>query len=285
MFWIVLIVCLLLSILLYRFFKIPKLGSLVLVNGGVKTGKSTMSVWFATRAYWRAKRKYYIYNYVAYPLLHRLPFKKCKLMQKREYPLLYSNIPLAVKGYTPLTNALIKREKRFRYGSVCYVGEFSLVADSMSFKDGELNERLLLLAKLFGHETKGGMMIVDTQAISDCHFGLRRNLDRYFYIHHLNKFWPFFCVAYVREMRYSEEQSCTNVFNEDIEETMKLVIIPKKVWKLFDCYCYSVLTDDLPVVANPQKVNWWDKKKANKIPSLKKFQTIERKYIQDEEED
>lgn len=73
-----------------------------------------------------------------------------------EKPLLYSNIPLAVDGFTPLTLDLIQRKERFRYGSVIYVCESSLVADSMSFKDPLLNENMLLLNKLIAHETRGG---------------------------------------------------------------------------------------------------------------------------------
>ena len=41
-----------LCIVLYnKFFKIPKLNNVVLVTGGVKTGKSTMSVYFVLKKY------------------------------------------------------------------------------------------------------------------------------------------------------------------------------------------------------------------------------------------
>ena len=54
-------------------------------------------------------------------------------------------------------------------------------------------------------------------------------------------------VAKVQECRYSDDGSTINVNGKDVEETLKSVIIPKRNWKFFDRYCYSVLTDDLPV--------------------------------------
>ena len=139
-----------------RIIKIPKFGNMVLVTGGVKTGKSTMSVWLAYRQYKRQLRKYYICNYVIYPLFKWIPFGIFKRMRRREKPLFYSNIPVAVKNFVPLTLDLIERRKRFRYGSVIYVCESSLVADSQSIKDVLVNEEMLLLNKLIAHETKGG---------------------------------------------------------------------------------------------------------------------------------
>jgi hypothetical protein len=161
-------------------------------------------------------------------------------------PLLYSNIPLAVP-YVPLTQKLIERKERFRYGSVIYINEASLFADSQLVKDMDTNNALLMFNKLIGHELLGGYIIYDTQQIADCHYSVKRCLSNYFYIHHLQKWIPFFLVAYVRECIYSEDGSVTNNFNEDIEDSLVRVIIPKSTWKKFDAYCYSAATDDLPV--------------------------------------
>ena len=54
-------------------------------------------------------------------------------------------------------------------------------------------------------------------------------------------------IAKVQECRYSDDGSTINVNGKDVEDTLKSVIIPKRNWKYFDRYCYSVLTDDLPV--------------------------------------
>lgn len=217
-------------------FKIPKIGSLCLVSGGVKTGKSTLSVAIVRSEYKKRVRQTKIKNF----------FNKMFKKPLIELPLIYSNVPLGMP-YVPLTDDLLQRKTRFVYNSVIYLQEASLVADSQLIRDMDLNERLLLFNKLIGHETKGGVLIYDTQTISDCHYSIKRCLSNYFYIHHLVKWIPFFLIAYVQEYRYSDDNSVIGVNNVDTEDTLKKVIIPKSTWKYFDCYCYSVLTDNLPV--------------------------------------
>lgn len=278
MIWVVLIAILVVLYLVNKMLKIPKFGNMTLVTGGVKTGKSTMTVWLAVRQYWRQLRKYYIYNYVLYPVFHRIPFGVFKRMKLREKPLFYSNIPIAVKNFVPLTRKLIQRQERFTYGSVIYVCESSLVADSQAIKDPLVNEEMLLLNKLIAHETKGGYIFYDTQSIMDNHYAVKRCLSSYFYIHHSLKI-PFFMLSWVRELKFSEDNSAVNTFDDDVEETLRLVIIPKSVWKLFDCYCYSVLTDDLPVVDNVVQVFKYGDKKARKLVTFRDYKSIPKEFI------
>lgn len=223
-------------------FKVPKLNSLVMVTGGVKCGKSTLSVHMAISTYKSNRRKIKFKNF----------FRKMFHKPLQELPLLYSNVPLAI-NYVPLTRDMLLRRERFVYGSVVYIQEASLVADSQLIKDKDLNNQLLLFFKLFGHESKGGTCILDTQCISDVHYSLKRSLSEYFYVHHLVKWIPFFLVAYVVEDRYSDDGTIITTESKDTEENLKRIIIPKRAWKYFDCYSYSVLTDDLKV--NKKLVN------------------------------
>lgn len=278
MFWIILICVIVVLFLVSRVLKIPKLGNMVLVTGGVKTGKSTMSVWLSVRQYYRNLRKYYIYNYVLYPAFHWIPIGAFKRMKLREKPLYYANVPVAVKNFVPLTLDLIERRERFRYGSVIYLCEASLVADSQLIKDPFTNESLLVYCKLIAHETKGGSIFLDTQSIADLHYGWKRCLSTYLYIHHMRKI-PFFCLCWVRELIYSDDNSAVNTFQTDVEDTLKLVVIPKSVWKMFDCYCYSVLTDHLPVVDEVVHVDRFGDKKARRIISFRDFKTIPKEFI------
>lgn len=246
-------------------FKVPKVGAMALVNGGVKCGKSTFSVALARREYKSRVRSVKFKNF----------FRKIFNKELIEMPLLYSNVPLGMP-YVELTDDLLLRKKRFVYGSVIYCQEASLVADSQLLRDMDLNERLLLFNKLIGHETKGGCIIYDTQCISDLHYSIKRCLSEYFYIHHLTKWIPFFLVAYVQECRFSEDNSVLTTNTNDIEDNLKRVIIPKSTWKYFDCYCYSTLTDNLPVEKKVIENNKQTKDlKANKIisfrPNFKKF--------------
>lgn len=240
---------------LSKLFKYPKIGSICMVTGGVKTGKSTFSVALVYREWKTRHRRWKIRKF--FQTLFKLPVD--------EEPLIYSNVPLKVP-YVPLTRDLLTRKQRFNYQSVIYICEASLVADSQMIRDAELNEKLLLFYKLIGHETKGGVLVVDTQAISDVHYSCKRVLSEYFYIHHLTKWIPFFLVAYVREDRYSDDGTVVTVNDKDVEQTLTRVIIPKKTWKLFDCYCYSALTDDLPSVDSTVVA---DSLKANEIVSFK----------------
>lgn len=248
-------------------YKVPKISCVSLVTGGVKSGKSTFSVYLAMKTYKRIHRRWQFRSY----------FQNLFHLDVDEEPLLYSNIPLATK-YVPITLDLLLRKVRPAYGSVAYVNEASLVADQMLFKDEELNERLTLFNKLFGHETCGGYLIYDTQCVSDVHYAVKRSLSNYFYIHHLEKRIPFFMVAKVREERYSDDKGVTNVYTDDVEESLKKVLIPKSVWKKFDAYCFSCLTDHLPVSDN---VVYGDKHdlKAHEIVSFRTFKTLQKKEV------
>ena len=245
-------------------FKTPKVGAVSLITGGVKTGKTTFAVNLAIKNYKRNLRSVKIRNLFA------------KLLRKLQepLPLLYSNIPLAVP-YVPVTRELLQRKVRPVYKSVVLLSEASLVADSQLFRDPNLNEELMLFMKLFGHETKGGILVMDTQSISDLHHACKRCLSEYFYVHHLGKYL-FFNVAYVRECRYSEDGSVISIDTGDSEENLKKVLISRKVWKYFDSYCYSAMTDDLPVVKDVRRA------KTLKIKKIVSFRHWINKELNDD---
>jgi hypothetical protein len=195
-----------------------------------------LSVWLSVRKYKRTVFVWKIRCLIAKLLKKPLP----------EKPLFYSNVPIAGVDYVLIPVELLER-KIFRpaYKSVIYIQEASLLADSMYFKDLALNERLLLFNKLIGHQTRGGYLIYDTQAICDNHYAVKRCLSSYFWIHHNIKI-PFFCVLFVREMFYSADDSTTvNTVGQDVETDLKIIVIPKRAWKMYDAYCCSALTDDL----------------------------------------
>lgn len=244
--------------------KIPKCGSVLLVTGGVKTGKTTASVRIVYQSWKRNVRKVKFYNAV---VRH---FKKNNA--KLDLPVIYSNVPLNIP-YVPLTEDLLYRKKRFIYKSVVYLCEASLVAGSMDFNDNYLNDCIQLLVKLIGHELHSGdaCLVIDTQSVDDLHYGFKRNLSSYFYIHHKIRL-PFFLVLKMRELIYLDGSS--NTFESDIEDSMITFIVPTSTWKLFDCYCYSAFTDGLPVektIVKPKSL------KAEKILTFKKNKNLYQK--------
>lgn len=241
MWFVILIAVIILLVIYFRYRKIPKLGSMTLVSGGIKTGKSTLSVYLAIRKYKQNVRIWKIRRF-----LLKIFKPKTTIPEK---PLFYSNIPLKIP-YVPITRDLLLRQKRFNYKSVAYICESSLIADSQLIRDPLINEQLLLFNKLFAHETRGGSIFYDTQSISDCHYSIKRCLSSFLYIHHMYKFVPFVLFMWVREFKFSEDNSVVNTVENDLEDNLKLIIVPKSVWKKFDCYCFSSFTDDLPIEKN-----------------------------------
>lgn len=235
--WIIIIGLIILFIYVHRTFKFPKTACVSLVTGGVKSGKSTFALALARKEYKRNLRHVKFVNF----------FRKIFRKELLEEPLFYSNIKHPFP-YVQLTSDLLLRKKRFRYGSIVYISEASLVADSMCWKDDNINDTLMYFNKLIGHELgPGGKLIYDTQCINDLHFSIERCLSNYYYVHHTIQWIPFFLVAFVRENVYSADGSTLNVFDDDVEQKLKKVLIPKRVWKDFDAWCYSAMTDDLPV--------------------------------------
>lgn len=266
--------------LLNKLFMVPKMGNVTLVTGAVKAGKSTLAVHLAKKLYGKIYFKWWIGDKIFYPVLSKLP-KIGKKLKRKEKPLFYSNVPIVCKNYSPLTSELILRQHRFAYGSVVYVNEASLLADSQLIKDMDINERLQLFNKLFGHETKGGYLLYDTQSVNDNHYACKRCITSYFHVHHNVKI-PFFVIMYVREMYYSDDGAIVNVSETTVEDTLKRVIVPKSVWKCFDAYCFSCFTDDLPV---DNKIVQYKKNgdlKARKIVSFRTFKSLREEFVDNE---
>ena len=272
------IICVILFIIILLFiifklkFKLPILNSINLITGAVKTGKTSLAINLTIKNYKKA-----LFNYRFKKVLCFL-FNRKKLA-KLEKPLLYSNIPLKVKwGYVPITHELLERKVNIPVGSVLYIGEISLVADSQTYNDNVLNEKLLLFLKLFGHQCNGKIFI-DTQSIDDCHYAFKRVLNRYIYIERTIKTIPFLICYKVREM--INLPNCNNNYDSDIEETTKWIVCFKP-WKHFDFRCYSILTDDLPkyndIIEKPKTL------KSDYIVSFKKWLTLKNDYFRKEKD-
>ena len=249
--------------------KKPKYNALITIDGSVKTGKTTLGVYIALKEIKKRQKQWKIKAF----------FQKLFKKEISEKPLLYSNIPIAYKhGYVELTKEILTRQKRINYGSVVFISEASLVSDSQDFKDQLRNEQQTLFYKLFGHETKGGLCIIDTQQIGDLHYSVKRAIGQYFYIHHNTKL-PFFMILKVQENRYSEDGTTIVVEQKDTEEKLKSIIIPKSIWKKFDAFTYSKLTDNLPI---EQRLIQPKDLKTNYIVSFRNFKTINEKYTNKE---
>lgn len=246
-------------------FKFPKVGAIAVFVGGVKSGKSAVSVGCALSNYRRVLRQW---RFSCFFCKLFNAFRKNKL-ECPEKPLLYSSIPLSGVDYVPLTRAHLLRQVRFNFKSIVLLDEASLIADSQLIKDKEINTQLLLFFKLFGHETHGGKCIVNTHCITDLHYALKRTTSQYFYLHHLSKYIPFVTLAYMREERYSEDGATVNNYDNDVEDSMKRVLMRTSIFKRYDPFAFSVLTDDKPVSNEIVRIAKGDSLKADYIVSFR----------------
>lgn len=269
---IIAIVALILYFVLRKNFKVPTFGSLCVTTGGLKAGKSTFSLHLAKRTYKRNLRVVRFRNWCR-KVLNKLFKKEYEL---EEEPLFYSTIPVAFP-HVRITLDLIMRKKRFAYKSVVWIDEATLLADSQLYKDIELNSKLLQWCKMFGHMTKGGCCFFTSHCVSELHISMRRVASEYFYVHSTYKWLPFFLVATVREERYSEDGTVVNNYDSDITDSLKRVLIPKKVWKDFDCYCYSIMTDDLPVEKTIVKSDYL---KCDRVVSFSPYHRFEKEKLE-----
>jgi len=245
-----------------KHFKVITMPNVFLITGAIKTGKTLLSVHLARKEYRKALLRWYVRKFFR-TLLHK---------DVEEKPMLYSNIHLARTKYNILSLDIILCKVRIPPKSIVLLDEASLLADSMMFKDKYINERLMQFVKLFAHYSHGGKLIIDTQSLSDLHFSFKRCLNNYIYIYSRTKL-PFITIMKVREMLWSDDNSMINVSNEDIELSMRKVIIFNGSYKLYDCYCYSSFTDFLPmkVVYDRDKKSVKDDLKCYKLVSFHNF--------------
>lgn len=234
---IIILILIALFILWYirRHFKTIKLPSVYLISGAVKTGKTLLSIALAVKQYKKNLRMWHIKSFFC-KLFHKKPIEK---------PMLYSNIKLRYVKYNLLTLDIILRKNRMPYKSVVLIDEASLLADSMLYNDKFVNESLMLFYKLFAHETCGGTCVINTQSILDLHFATKRCVGQYLYIHSRTKV-PFITMFQVRELMFNDE-STMNVVNDDMELSLRKIFCLNRYYKYYDCYCYSIFTDNLPI--------------------------------------
>ena len=262
----------------FKFFKMLKLKNVVFVDGSLGSGKSFLSVAIAVRQYKANRRRYFIKRFFLRVLEPFFPSFKDRLNTLEE-PLLYSSILLRNVPFVKVTRDLLFRRKyRFAYGSVVLLDEFSLIADQMTYKDRELNERLTLFFKLFRHECRDNhcLLVINSQSISDVHFSLKYVLSDYLYIHHKTRL-PFVSALKVQEMAYCSDKNgnqIVNVRNEDIEETCKTMLVFNKYHRYYDSVCYSVFTDRLPVLRKIEYRTKDDDLKDTVLISFKEYQFL-----------
>ena len=264
MIWVILIVILIFLIILYKRSKRFRPDTICMINGANGTGKSLLSVNKAIRDFRKSHsiwwRNTHLWCYV--PLLNKI----MRVSKDEEEPLLYSNIPIykdrrhlvLFKYYVPLTNDIIRRNKRPRYHSVILWDDCSIMATSMDYKDKELSNDMSFFIKMIRHELKGSYrnifgshcsLYINTQSKNDTHFSIDRCVNQVLYIMKSISI-PFFKILWVRDLLLID--SVQNNFNDDVKQDLSThwLLIPKSTYNRYDSYSYEFLSHDLPVLDN-----------------------------------
>lgn len=282
----IIVVLVILCIILFRVRKKIKkltLPNVYLITGGVKTGKTLLSVHLAIKYY----KKNLFWWYVRFPFEKFKKFFNEKLRKNKvKYdiplkPVLFSNIPLAYVKYSALTIDVILRKVRLPLNSVVLIDEISLLVDSMMIQSDYINTALKNFFKLFAHANgNNAYCICNTQSFSDNHYNVKRCTGSYLWIHKKTKL-PFITLFKVREMLNVDEHSI-NTTNEDFESSLLTLWTFNRTYKKYDSRCFSSLTDYLPYAEqnNFYKTNK-DSLKANDVLSLQQayqyFLDLQRK--------
>jgi hypothetical protein len=288
--WVFLIIVSILLIIFFAWFwknhKTIKCNSILFISGAPKTGKSLLSIYFVFQFYWFAITKYYLKEYLNW-LPNTLVYGKIYRINDDERPLIYSNIPLNSEyGYVPVTKDMITRNEKINDGSVMYLGEYSLIANSrlgekkttkFSSVDYDLvNEQLLLFTKLCGHQFNG-RIICDSQTICDVHYSMKRVLSNYLYIHHTRKLL-FHNIIWVQENIYSSDNSAIQTSDGDIESNLKWLLVPRrKNYKRYDYRCYRWFTRNLKRKTPLVYKDKYDSLQAKNVVSYVDFRSCDMK--------
>lgn len=263
-------------LILFFYFKLNtfrKFPTVLLISGAVKSGKSFVSVSISKRLLRNQRFKVWFFNVIFYfpKLLLNIIFKKNYTLWHR-LPVMYSNIPLYKTKYYQLTTAILKREVSIIPKSIVFIDECSFTADSMCYKDSALNDSLLQFVKLFGHMSHGGYLVLNTQSLSDLHYAFKRSIGDFYYIYARRKL-PFFTFVKLKQIfSIDGERANANV----LELNDYSMLISNKNYRSYDCYCYSCLTDSMPLSRSKLKfIKNRKLLKTNRFVSFKRWKGVD----------
>lgn len=262
-----LIVGLIVLLLWFFIFKVKHLvtSDVYFVDGGVKVGKSKVSVMLVVKKIFFNRLRAHIRNGLIWLLNSRKrrynkkhPNSPKTLRKYDEIPMLYSNMPLYKVKYNHLDLKIIECLVRVPHGSVCLLDEASLIADSMTAygktKSKQeivdyVNEKLTIFLKLFGHATHGGFCVYNSQNVVDLHFAFRRCTSTYLFLTKKRRF-PFFTLVDCREMVHDESGDVVNTIQKDVDEDSKPLFVSNRWHKYYDRFYLDILFKDLPLMVN-----------------------------------
>lgn len=228
-----------------------KYDTLVSFTGGLGSGKTFKSVETAVHLYKRQRLKVRLHNLVA-------PLKRA---EKWELPELYSNIPVRItlrKNALKLTKEHLLLQRRIIPRSVVLIDEVDAFANQFQWdspaivdkkcggEDGNFDE----FCRFFRHYTKGGFLIMNTQASANENLVIRRRQNS---VNNLMLFrtWGIplifphiFYTVKVRHILTSEDVK--TVEDENAEDGMRINFGLMPLYRRYDTYCYAPRYETVP---------------------------------------
>lgn len=282
--FLILIIIAVLFVLWFFIFKVKHLKTpdVYMIDGGVKTGKSLVTVMLAVKQYKRNVRKAKIQNFFI-RIFNKTIWVKAPKCYK-EIPMLYSNMPLFKVKYNKLTLDILLWKVRIPHKSVCIIDEATLLADSMTSITydknkremvDETNEIITLFLKTYGHQTHGGSCFYNSQNVIDLHFGFKRNTSIYLMVMK-NRKYPFFSLLDVRELVHDESGDVKNTITHDVDDDNKPLFVSHKWYKYYNRYYLDVLTKHLKTMVdyNVQILSYKERKELDHILTLGNYKRI-----------
>lgn len=203
-----------------------KYDTVIAYTGGLGSGKSMLSTETAIKLLRRNRAKVARYNFF-HP------------KDKKEKPLLYSNIPIRVSSREwaqVLTAEHLLLRARIVEKSVTYIDEVGSFANQFQFKARNM-EIFDEFVRFYRHYTKGGYLVVNDQCSENVVLQIRRRINTVFNLMHFRAWFGLFYTVRCRNMSVSEE--IKTIEEQNTEDNTKLIfgfLQPK--WR-YDTWCYS----------------------------------------------
>lgn len=207
-------------------------------TGGLGSGKTFLSVRDALKCYAKLNRKYRIYCF-----LH--PRKNVNK------PVLYSNIPLRIKGKlysTMLTKEHLLLQESLVRPCVVLLDEIGAFANQFDFKNDNVINTFDEFVRFFRHYTYSpyseSYMIVNDQCSENINLVVRRRLNKVHNLSNMLHIGPM--VFYYERMINISEEIKTIDDENDTQDSMSLRFLLCFNKKHYDSHCYSGRYDSLP---------------------------------------
>ena len=238
---IVIVIAVIVFLVWLRLYRL-RFDTVIAFTGGLGSGKTFLSVKYAVKLLRKQRFRVKVHNF-----FHR--------KDKREEPMLYSNIPIRISGkenavklepeHLLLTRKIVPR-------SVVLIDEVGSFASQFDFNLPNVLDNFNEFVRLFRHYTLGGYLIVNDQCSENIVLQIRRRINTVFNLMNFRKHFGLVHSVRVRNISVSEE--IKTIEEEDTEDNTTLLLGFMPLFKRYDTYCYIEKYNPVPKAAESRFV-------------------------------